>query len=129
MTTTRDDPFEPRLQHFILTDDNLVKPSTLEEWAVFFETPKRFLWKDQVGPFNVSTVFIGTPQGFDENGMPLLFETKVEAGEQAMLRRYAYYEDAKKGHREEGLQALHFLIDQEDEYEDWDRDEEGDEDE
>lgn len=47
------------------------------EWAAWFGTGHRVVQQEDVGPFLVSTVFLGLDHSFGEGGPPLLFESAV----------------------------------------------------
>lgn len=70
-------------------------------WAEWMEKNKRVVAQDQVGPYFISTVFLGLDYSFGF-GHPLYFETMVfiENGEaeQFNIERYETYVQANKGH-------------------------------
>ena len=54
------------------------RPCSLRQWATLMEKPGvRFIAKTNVGPFRVSTVWLGLDHGFGYPGPPLIFETMV----------------------------------------------------
>jgi hypothetical protein len=55
---------------------NAVPCADLMVWAKAFETADRRVARDEVGPYSVSTVFLGIDHSFGE-GPPLIFETMV----------------------------------------------------
>jgi hypothetical protein len=65
-----------RFKHYILRNKVAV-PVELKEWSRSFEKENRFVGRDIVGFFEVSTVFLGLDHNFSEEGPPLLFETMV----------------------------------------------------
>lgn len=75
---------------------------TLDEWAHKFEDFEyKSIGADVVGPWNVSTVWLGLDHSFGEPGGPLIFESMVfPDGEwsDVDMNRYATLEDAKAGH-------------------------------
>jgi hypothetical protein len=53
-----------------------VTPCSREEWAEMFNDPaRRRVLLTRIGPFEVSTVFLGLDHNFSQQGPPLLFET------------------------------------------------------
>ena len=64
-------------QKYILDDDLKPVPATLMEWAHWFQTADRHVAATHVGPWWVSTVFLGINHRFGQDGPPLLFETMV----------------------------------------------------
>jgi hypothetical protein len=64
-------------QKYILDDDHNLVPATLMEWAHWFEKAERHVDATRVGPYWVSTVFLGINHRFGQDGPPLLFETMV----------------------------------------------------
>lgn len=47
------------------------------KWGEWMEKTDRSVGKTEVGPFTVSTVFLGLDHGFTEGAAPILFETMV----------------------------------------------------
>jgi hypothetical protein len=60
---------------YILDGKTPVPCNDLLAWARWFETADRHVGRDQIGPYLVSTVFLGLDHRFGRNGPPLLFET------------------------------------------------------
>lgn len=57
--------------------DRQGRPISLRQWVRIAESPRgRFVKSTNVGPFRVSTVWIGLDHGFG-SGVPLIFETMV----------------------------------------------------
>lgn len=97
------------LDHWVLVGQTPVK-ATLEEWVAFFEDPdnRRVFWT-QLGPFCVSTIFIGLDHNFFMHGPPILFETMTfvdgddgrefvtDEGDE-LFNRYATWAEAEAGH-------------------------------
>ena len=68
-------------------------------WGAAFDSPNRIVARDKAGEVEVSTVFLGLDHGFGDE--VLLFETIVFGGEKdGDVRRYATWNEAKKGHAE-----------------------------
>lgn len=82
-------------------------PCTIEEWALWLEKnqDKKVVAQEEVGPLQVSTVFLGLDHNLLGYGPPLLFETMIfgESMEGHFLDSYcdrcATYEDAVDMHR------------------------------
>lgn len=56
---------------------------------------------DTVGPFRISTVFLGVEHGRDEFGRPIVFETMIFHGDgwlEEYYERYATWADAEARH-------------------------------
>ena len=49
------------------------------EWSRWFSTADRVIKQEEVGPFAVSTVFLGLDHRFEGYGPPLVFETAIFA--------------------------------------------------
>lgn len=65
-------------EHYILNEAHEVVPAPLLEWAAFFEDySKRRVRLTRVGPYFVSTVFLGLDHSFGQDGPPVVFETMV----------------------------------------------------
>jgi hypothetical protein len=60
------------LEHYILKDKVPI-PVSLMEWARWFGTAERHVAEETVGPYWVSTVFLGLDHRFGDEGPPLLF--------------------------------------------------------
>jgi len=80
----------------------------LEEWGQWFEnTANRKVRETLIGPFRVSTIFLGLDHSHDETGPPLFYETLVfdlvykSDLESQTMRRYATREKAIHGHDDE----------------------------
>jgi hypothetical protein len=95
------------LDHYILDADHKLVPCDLMTWANWFETADRHVAEETVGPFWVSTVFLGLDHRFFGEGPPILFETMVfpvkATGDIDFLeeecQRYATWDDAEAGHK------------------------------
>jgi hypothetical protein len=93
------------LEHYILKDKVPVSV-TFMEWADWFETAKRHVAEETVGPYWVSTVFLGIDHQYG-GGPPLLFETMVFPLEpngdvnslEEQCYRYSTWDDAEAGHK------------------------------
>lgn len=79
------------------------KPLTLEQWCELIEHNPNYKRVEltEVGPYRVSTVWLGLDHRFGRNGPPLIFETTVftsarDCGEDCW--RYTTEEDARAGH-------------------------------
>ncbi|WP_108650617.1 hypothetical protein [Dongshaea marina] len=47
------------------------------EWAQYFEKEDRFTYQSVVGPFRVSTAFLGLDYGYGMTEKPLIYETMI----------------------------------------------------
>jgi hypothetical protein len=104
---------------YILTEDHRVVPEPdLLTWAHWFENAERHVAKDLIGPYFVSTVFLGLDHDFTSMFTanvrgPLVFETMLfdHSREQSspwfdrkfhpsfnFQRRYRSWDEAKAGH-------------------------------
>ena len=80
--------------------DKKGRPITLEEWVKQIETGDRSIGRTIIGPYLVSTVYLGLDMCFD-GGEPLLFETMVfkdKSSDELDMERYSTGEEAIKGH-------------------------------
>lgn len=71
------------------------------EWASFQEKrDRRRVAEDWVGPYRVSTVFLGIDHG-DHPTIPIVFETMVfDSTDETECYSYATWKEAAEGHRE-----------------------------
>lgn len=95
--------------HWILNDEGQPVKATLDEWAVWFETSKnRIVRQEVVNGIKVSTVFLGIDHNFAHQGAPLLWETMVFGGklDQEMLRCSGNREQAEAMHEEMLLKMM-----------------------
>ncbi len=88
--------------NYILDGKTPVVEPDLMKWARWFEKSRseRRVGKDMVGPFRVSTVFLGLDHGYGD-GPPLLFETMVFKGDddgELWMDRCSTWEDAEAMH-------------------------------
>jgi hypothetical protein len=67
-------PITGRPMHYRLLGQS-TQPASLGDWATSFENEDRRVRKTQIGPFEVSTVFLGLDHDFSGLGPPVLFET------------------------------------------------------
>lgn len=94
---------------FILDEHGEPQPcEDLLTWGAWFETSgdARRVALDEVGPYRISTVFLGldhswTPMEDPLTYQPVLWETAIFAGDSmTAMRRYVSRADALRGHRE-----------------------------
>lgn len=90
---------------YIMDKDGTVHPeSNLWVWGLWLENPdNKRVASDKVGPYWVSTVFLGIDHQFGE-GPPILFETMVfredaPRGRDFDSERYHTYAEALEGHK------------------------------
>jgi hypothetical protein len=62
---------------YILVGQTPVEESDLLTWGRWLETTDTRVRRTRVGPYEVSTVFLGLDHQFSPGGPPLLFETMV----------------------------------------------------
>lgn len=77
--------------------------ATLGQWAQWLEHGNRRIAVDDVGPYRVSTIFLGIDHSFGRTKEPILYETLVFASDRdgsMDSRRYATWEEAERGHAE-----------------------------
>jgi hypothetical protein len=69
-------------QYYILNDNREAVPcANLEAWARGFDEARRRVGETFVGPYRVSTVFLGINHRHFGDGPPILFETMVFEGD------------------------------------------------
>ena len=76
---------------------------TWPDYIVWWGTTERQLFRDQVGPARVSTIFLGLDHSYDTDPLhkPIVFETLVFGGiNDCDMQRYCTYEEAKVGHEQ-----------------------------
>jgi hypothetical protein len=89
--------------HYILDGRNVVTVD-LDTWARWFETSNRVVKQEHIGPYFVSTVFLGINHRFVGNGPPLIFETMVfhpsasTLGAEMECERCSTYDEAEEQH-------------------------------
>lgn len=82
--------------YYILSPDGTAVRTDALTWARWFETNSNNIRKTDVGPLQVSTVFLGIDHNFSGEGPPLLFETMVFPGQQQF--RHSTYKEAIMKH-------------------------------
>lgn len=95
--------FDPRnvSGHYVLVGQTPVLERDLLTWAAWFETADRRVAEDFIGPYRVSTVFLGLDYGFGAKGPPLIFETMVfsKDEEHGFRARARTWREAEEIHR------------------------------
>ena len=89
--------------YYILDENNQPVKTDSKTWAEMFADPSnRRIAVDEVGPFTISTVFLGLDLNFTGDGPPLLFETMIFEGifEDVDMQRCSTYEGAQAMHKE-----------------------------
>jgi len=88
--------------YYILSGKKVIKEKDVLKWAKWFENAKeRRVAHTRIKGVSISTVFLGLDHSFDDNSLPLLFETMVFSGKLGEEQeRYATWEQAEKGHKE-----------------------------
>jgi len=82
-------------------------PCGVEDWAAMFgDMARRRVALTRIGPFEVSTVFLGLNHNFSRRGAPLLFETMTFGGGGFDMEgmndcdgRWSTWAEAEAGHR------------------------------
>ncbi len=89
------------IAHYILKNGR-IKRVDFMTWARWFEHSynERVISRTDVGPYTVSTVFLGLDHNFFGEGPAILFESIVFCGRRSteLQTRYATMGAAKKGH-------------------------------
>jgi hypothetical protein len=85
---------------YTLNDKREVVPCTRREATDIFNDDRRVVGQADVGPYNVSTVFLPLDHRWAGGGDPVVFETMIFAREYRSLlcERYTTWADAEKGH-------------------------------
>ena len=92
------------MNYYILDEKgNLADAENLTDWATWMEEGggiNRIVAKTEVGPYRVSTVFLGINHRFIGKGPPILWETMIFGpdGDGEYQTRYSSLSDAKYGH-------------------------------
>jgi hypothetical protein len=66
------EPQSPQLRYYVLDDEHRVIPCDLHQWAQWFGTSRRCIARDEIGGYEINTVFIGVQD--------MLFETMIFGG-------------------------------------------------
>lgn len=70
-------------------------------WGLWLETANLRVACDEIGPYRVSTVFLGLDHNFEDHGDPLLFETMLLGdGEEYYQVRTSTWGAAERAHDE-----------------------------
>lgn len=99
---------------YILDEQKNPVPADMEgmcSWRKDKDEPVR-VGKTNVGPFFVSTVFLGIDHRFGTDGPPILFETMIFRGEsmsEEYQTRYATWNEAEAGHKVAVAEAIRNL--------------------
>jgi hypothetical protein len=87
---------------YIMVGREAFKTDDILEWGRWFETADRHVGDDLVGPYRISTVFLGIDCNYYGKGPPILFETAVYAlqGDEGWTieERYVSFDQAEAGH-------------------------------
>ena len=73
----------------------------LFEWAEWYSNANRVVKQEKVGPYEVSTVFLGLDHNHAQAGPPILFETMIFSESEAVdyQRRCSTWDQALAMHR------------------------------
>lgn len=94
------------MNDFLLYFDQDCKPITYEEWIESFkDISYKIIKKDNVGPYIISTVWLGINHQFLPAESPMIFETMIFCEDKKdelyhEMQRYTYKEQAIEGHDE-----------------------------
>lgn len=87
---------------FVLLPDHIVRAEPdITAWVNWFSTADRVVHCECVGPYTVSTVFLGINHNFRDFGPPLLFETMVfkeSGGAEDIQERCSTWDEAVSQH-------------------------------
>lgn len=94
---------------YILSDKGeILEVPDLYAWAAWYEKADRHIKRTKIGPYTISTVFLGLDHSFGEGKGPVLFETMVfEGGKDSsaekssldgQMARYCTKKEAEEGH-------------------------------
>ncbi len=87
------------MRYYILKDKEVVETKDVLEAARHFASLDRILKQEHVGPYWISTVFLGFDHSF-VSGKPVLFESMVFKQDKSVgMDRYETYGEAMEGHR------------------------------
>lgn len=87
------------IEKYILDGHTPVVENDLLKWGRWFETAKRHVAKHEINGLGVSTVFLGLDHNWNDEGVPILFETMIFGmDDEEYQERYATWEEAEKGH-------------------------------
>lgn len=79
------------------------QPIGPHQWEAIFYSADRIIAQEEIGPYFISTVWLGIDHGGGEAGVPMIFETLIFGGEERaltdQLARYATRGEALEGHR------------------------------
>lgn len=92
------------MKYYYLKGKKIVETSSVLIWGKNFEENiiNNRIGLSNIGPFRVSTVFLGIDYGFHFNTPPKLFETMIfdDKGKEADYQeKYATYKEAEEGHK------------------------------
>lgn len=84
---------------YILENGAVRREDDLMIWAEFMEKDNRRIERTEIGDVSISTVFLGLDHSFNEEAIPVLFETMIFGGDHdGYQERYTDIENAKIGH-------------------------------
>jgi len=87
--------------YFILDADGRTPiPCQYWEWVHFFENENRLLAEDRIGPYLISTYFVGMNERILPGRPPLIFESTLFINDTSFCEaKYSTYEQAMAGHK------------------------------
>lgn len=97
LTNVLEDFFRGEFQIFyILDENNEVQPCGIDEACEFLRNPRRFLFKDEIDNYLISTVFLPI------KACGGCFETMIfnPSNDSLCMQRYYTFDEAKQGHQD-----------------------------
>jgi hypothetical protein len=96
--------------YYILEGTKVKKVKKVEDWGKWYEKANkdgsRIVKQQQVGPYYISTVFLGMDHNLEDRGRPIVFESMVftehtdsQLGNEVECVRYENYGQALRGHK------------------------------
>ncbi len=67
------------MQRWYILDGKTPVETDMDTWGRWLETAHRYVADETIGPYRISTVFLGLDHNFTGLGPPILFETMVFA--------------------------------------------------
>jgi len=87
------------LEKYILKEHEVVVAKNLMEWALWVEETDRQVKLTYIGDVRISTVFLALNLNYNNEGLPLVFETYVFGGvKDGYIERYVTWNGAEEGH-------------------------------
>jgi hypothetical protein len=97
--------------YYMEIDGKVVSTPDVKTWALWNDTNDRRVARDEIGPYVVSTVFLGLDHSFGGEGPPVLYETMVFGRDPYMNRDFLERDMARYHTREEALAGHQQMVD------------------